>query len=197
MAIRGPPEPGRTGLARRLALLPDDQLVGLAAGGDRAAFGELARRHARFVRDLMRRMGADAALADDLTQDAFIDAMRSLPGYRLEAPFTGWIRTVAARLYLKRKYKDARLVVMAEPLDAETADEGGVDHGVRMDLNAALQTLSAAERTCVTLCHGAGLTGQEIADALDAPLGTVKSHVTRGLEKLRWRLKLYKENTDD
>jgi RNA polymerase sigma-70 factor (ECF subfamily) len=79
-------------------------------------------------------------------------------------------------------------------VDAETPDEGRIDAGARMDLNAALETLSAAERTCVTLCHGAGLTGQEIADALDVPLGTVKSHVTRGLEKLRWRLKLYKEN---
>lgn len=189
MAIRGPPESGRTALA----LLPDDQLVGLAAGGDRAAYGELARRHARFVRDLLRRMGADAALADDLTQDAFIDAMRSLPGYRLEAPFTAWIRTVAARIYLKRKRRDARLVVMAEPVGAETPDEGRIDDGARMDLNAALQTLSAAERTCVTLCHGAGLTGQEIADALELPLGTVKSHVTRGLEKLRWRLRLHRE----
>jgi RNA polymerase sigma-70 factor (ECF subfamily) len=191
MAIRGPPRN-----LRRLALLSDDQLVGLAAGGDRAAFGELARRHAKFVRDLMRRMGADAATADDLTQDAFVDAMRFLPGYRLEAPFTAWIRTVAARLYLKRKSKDARLVVMADPVDAATPAEG-VDVGARMDLNAALATLSAAERTCVTLCHGAGLTGQEIAEALDVPLGTVKSHVTRGLEKLRWRFKIYKEDVDE
>src|SRR5262245_1637750 len=122
MAIRGPPHSGRTELARRLALLPDDQLVGLAAGGDRAAYGELARRHARFVRDLMRRMGADAALADDLTQDAFVDAMRSLPGYRHEAPFAAWIRTVAARIYLRRKRRDARMVVMAEPLDLDTPD---------------------------------------------------------------------------
>jgi RNA polymerase sigma-70 factor (ECF subfamily) len=194
MAIRGPPQLQATGLARRLALLPDDQLVGLAAGGDRSAYGELARRHTKFVRDLMRRMGADQATADDLTQDAFIDAMRSLPGYRLEAPFTAWIRTVAARLYLKRKSKDARLVVMAEPVDAGAPGES-IDHGARMDLNAALATLSEAERTCVTLCHGAGLTGQEIADALDVPLGTVKSHVTRGLEKLRWRLKIDSEKT--
>jgi RNA polymerase sigma-70 factor (ECF subfamily) len=145
----------------------------------------------------MRRMGADAALADDLTQDAFIEAMRSLPGYRLEAPFTAWIRTVAARIYLKRKRKDARLVVLAEPLDAATPEDLRIDAGARMDLNAALQTLSPAERTCVSLCHGAGLTGQEIADALDVPLGTVKSHVTRGLEKLRWRLKVYDENSND
>jgi RNA polymerase sigma factor (sigma-70 family) len=185
------PSRGSMGSTRRLALLADDQLVGLAVGGDRAAYGELVRRHARFVRDLVRRMGADATLADDLTQDAFIDAMRSLPAYRFEAPFTAWIRTVAARLYLKRKYRDARMIVMADPIDAETSpDAGRADLDVRMDLDAALKALSPAERTCVTLCHGAGLTGQEIADALDVPLGTVKSHVTRGLEKLRRRLKV-------
>jgi RNA polymerase sigma factor (sigma-70 family) len=179
--------------SRLLALLADDQLAGLAVGGDRDAFGELARRHARFVRDLMRRMGADDATADDLTQDAFINAMRDLPGYRLEAPFTAWIRTVAARLYLKRKYRDARLVVMAEPVDAATPADAGADIETRMDLDAALKTLSAAERACVTLCHGAGLTGQEISEALDVPLGTVKSHVARGLEKLRHRLKVEKK----
>ncbi len=185
-----PPSEKPTGSARLLAFLADDQLAGLAAGGDRDAFGELVRRHARFVRDLMRRMGADAATADDLTQDTFIEAMRSLPGYRFEAPFTAWIRTVAARLYLKRKNKDARFVVMTEPIDAETAADVGADLAARMDLDTALKALTPAERVCVTLCHGAGLTGQEIADALNVPLGTVKSHVTRGLEKLRHRLKV-------
>lgn len=174
-----------------LALLPDADLAGLSAGGDRAAYGELVRRHARFVRDLMRRMGADAALADDLTQEAFISGLHSLPGYRLEAPFAAWIRTVAARVYLKRKAKDARLLILAEPLSDSVLDErDGLDGDARIDLDAALRTLSAAEQTCVTLCHGAGLTGQEIANALGVPLGTVKSHVSRGLEKLRRRLSL-------
>lgn len=182
----GKPRPPPGG---RLALLPDADLAGLSAGGDRAAYGELVRRHARFVRDLMRRMGAEAALADDLTQEAFVSALKSLPGYRLEAPFPAWIRTVAARIYLKRKAKDARTLVMAEPVDAAAPCEpAGLHADARMDLDAALKTLSPAERACVTLCHGAGLTGQEIADALGVPLGTVKSHVTRGLEKLRRRL---------
>jgi RNA polymerase sigma-70 factor (ECF subfamily) len=169
--------------------MADADLVGLSAGGDRAAYGELVRRHSRFVRDLMRRMGADPALADDLTQEAFISALHSLPGYRLEAPFSAWIRTVAARIYLKLKAKDARTLVLAEPLSvSEPVERDGFDSDARMDLDAALGTLSAAERTCVTLCHGAGLTGQEIAEALGVPLGTVKSHVSRGLEKLRRRL---------
>jgi RNA polymerase sigma-70 factor (ECF subfamily) len=57
-----------------------------------------------------------------------------------------------------------------------------------MDLEEALKGLSAAERLCVSMCYGAGLSHAEAADALNLPLGTVKSHVKRGLDKLRARL---------
>jgi RNA polymerase sigma-70 factor (ECF subfamily) len=75
---------------------------------------------------------------------------------------------------------------MADPVGA---DIGGVSEEVdsitRLDLDRALQRLSSPERLCVSLCHGAGLKHDEIALALRVPLGTVKSHVTRGLKKLR------------
>lgn len=175
--------------ARQLALLQDRELVILSAAGDRTAYGELVRRHARFVRDLLRRMGADAALADDLTQDAFIDALHSLPGYRMEAPFTAWIRTVAARLFIRRRRKDARMLVLADTIDEHAPDVNErITSAERLDLDAALKSLSPAERLCVTLCHGAGLKQEEISAAIEVPLGTVKSHVTRGLKKLRKRL---------
>jgi RNA polymerase sigma-70 factor (ECF subfamily) len=54
-----------------------------------------------------------------------------------------------------------------------------------MDLDRALKLISPPERLCVSLCHGAGLKHDEIALALGVPLGTVKSHVTRGLKKLK------------
>ena len=57
-----------------------------------------------------------------------------------------------------------------------------------MDLDEALKGLTDIERLCVSLCHGAGLSHAEIAAALNTPLGTVKSHVKRGLDKLRDRL---------
>lgn len=57
-----------------------------------------------------------------------------------------------------------------------------------MDLDEALKALSEVERLCVSLCHGAGLSHPEIASAINLPLGTVKSHVKRGLDKLRARL---------
>jgi RNA polymerase sigma-70 factor (ECF subfamily) len=76
----------------------------------------------------------------------------------------------------------------------EDAPEAGDDAaaelqaGQKIDLDAALDTLSAPERLCVTLCYGGGLTHAEIAQTLDTPLGTVKSHVKRGLDKLKRRL---------
>lgn len=169
-------------------LASDIKLAQRAVRGDRAAFGELARRAAPVVSDLLRRMGAQPALADDLTQDALIAALKALHTYRGEAPFAGWAMRIAARLYLKRFRKDARTEVMDQPLGEETPDGDAADRDLRLDLDRALGRLSRPERLCVSLCHGAGLTHAEIAEALAVPLGTVKSHVTRGLRKLRAQL---------
>lgn len=131
-------------------------------------------------------MGAQPALADDLTQDALIAAYRSLYSFRGDAAFATWVNVIAARLYLKRLRKDARTDVLAEPVDPDAPgpDEAAASRA-RLDLDAALNQLSRPERLCVSLCHGAGMTHEEIAAALGVPLGTVKSHVLRGMKKLR------------
>jgi RNA polymerase sigma-70 factor (ECF subfamily) len=77
---------------------------------------------------------------------------------------------------------------------AEAADPDPAAHvadgeaATRVDLDEALKSLPEAERLCVSLCYGAGLSHAEAAAALNAPLGTVKSHVKRGLDRLRTRL---------
>ena len=163
----------------------DAELAGRVAGGDRAAFGELARGAAPPAHALLRRMGAQPATAEDIVQDALVQAYRSIATYRAEAPFAGWLMKIAARLYVKRRKKDARLVLLADPaVEAPIL----VVADFSADLDRALATLSPPERLCVSLCHGAGFTQVEIAEALQVPLGTVKSHVTRGLTKLRRRL---------
>ena len=63
-----------------------------------------------------------------------------------------------------------------------------VDQAGALDLDEALKALNETERVCVSLCHGAGMSHPEIAAAMNLPLGTVKSHVKRGLDKLRARL---------
>lgn len=171
------------------ASLHDVELCSYAAAGERRAFGELVRRHGSSVRHLLRRMGAQAALSDDVAQDAFLAAFERIAEFRGEGTFAGWVKKIAARLYLRRLQREKRLSALAaEEGSIEEIDMGAGDADHRIDLDEALKGLSPAERLCVSMCYGAGLSHGEAADALNLPLGTVKSHVKRGLEKLRARL---------
>jgi RNA polymerase sigma-70 factor (ECF subfamily) len=167
----------------------DLDLVALGATGDRAAFGELVRRHGSAVRGLLRRMGAEPSAADDVAQDAFLAAFEQIAEFRGEGAFRAWVSRIAARLYVKRWRREARVDLMADTDDAAGAEVApGPNADARIDLEEALKALSPVERVCVSLCYGAGLSHAEAAAALNAPLGTVKSHVKRGLDKLRARL---------
>ncbi|HYF24012.1 MAG TPA: sigma-70 family RNA polymerase sigma factor [Caulobacteraceae bacterium] len=172
---------------KRLSGMHDVELAALAAAGGRREFGELVRRHGSAVRSLLRRMGAEASTADDMAQDAFLQAYERIAEFRGEGTFAGWVKRIAARLWLKRRRKDAKIVLEAEAREPERAAEYA-DAAGRIDLDEALKILSPAERLCVSLCYGAGLSHAEVAEALNTPLGTVKSHVKRGLDKLRERL---------
>lgn len=179
-------------MASRLTLTSahDLELVSLGRGGDRAAFGELVRRHGSAVRAFARRMGADGATADDVAQDAFLAAFEQIADFRGEGAFQGWVKRIAARAYVRRWRREGRLEGPDPSDEAAQASEGSSESGAaaRIDLDEALKTLSAPERLCVSLCYGAGLSHAEAAAALNAPLGTVKSHVKRGLDRLRQRL---------
>jgi RNA polymerase sigma factor (sigma-70 family) len=167
----------------------DLDLVTLAATGGRAAFGELVRRHSSAVRALLRRMGADPATADDIAQDAFMAAFEQIAEFRGEGTFQAWVKRIAARLYVKRWRREARFSAAPDPSDDDRGvGETEAGQADRIDLDEALKTLSPVERMCVSLCYGSGLSHAEAAQALNTPLGTVKSHVKRGLDKLRRRL---------
>lgn len=176
---------------RALGLLSDSALTGLSRAGDRLAYGELVRRHMPQVIAFLRRLGADHVLADDLTQDTFIAALSGLQVYRGEAPFGAWLRTICARILFKRRRKDMRLVLTAQPLEPDISPLS--DLAEKLDLEAALCALSPAERLCVSLNHGAGFSHADIAAELDIPVGTVKSHIARGMARLRRHL----EKPDD
>ena len=176
---------------RTLAGVHDLELVALGRTGDRAAFGELVRRHGSAVRALLRRMGADGATADDVAQDAFMAGFEQIAEFRGEGAFRTWISRIAARSYARRWRREARAELLADGQDADDPQVGfgaGVGADARIDLDDALKSLSDPERICVSLCYGVGLSHVEAAAALNAPLGTVKSHVKRGLDKLRSRL---------
>ncbi|MEY4249414.1 MAG: hypothetical protein RJA87_1047 [Pseudomonadota bacterium] len=175
---------------QRLEGRHDTDLAVLAAAGGREAFGELIRRHGSAVRGLLRRMGAAPDLADDVAQDAFLLAFEQIADFRGEGAFAGWLKRIAIRLYIRRWKRDRRLDLMAQTPEPEAADANPGDGAAagRMDLDAALCHLSPAERACVSLCYGGGLSHAEAAEALNVPLGTVKSHIKRGLERLKDRM---------
>ena len=165
----------------------DMELAALAAAGDRRAFGELVRRHNPAVRGLLMRMGADPATADDVAQDAFLTAFSRITDFRGEGPFAGWVKRIAARLYV-RGWRKRHAEILTDETQADEASEGEGAAASRIDLDEALRGLSPAERMCVSLCYGAGFSHSQAAETLNVPLGTVKSHVKRGLDKLRLRL---------
>jgi RNA polymerase sigma-70 factor (ECF subfamily) len=163
-----------------LAAAHDVDLAALARGGDRRAFSELVRRHGSAVRGLLRRIGADAGLADRIARDAFLAAFEQIAEFRGELAFQAWVKRIAARLYARHWRREAAgwPDPAAEPDDAPPA----------RDLDGALRDLPRAERVCVALCYGGGLSHAETADALKLPPATVKSHVRRGVDRLRRRL---------
>ncbi len=173
---------------RDLAGLHDVELANLAATGLRPAFGELVRRHGSSVRALVRRMGADPALADDIAQDACLAAFERIAEFRGEGSFQGWVKRIAARLYIRRWRRSLKLDLMGETPEPAADGPGAPDAEARLDLDEALRNLPYAERVCVSLCYGAGFSHAEAAEVLNTPLGTVKSHVKRGLDRLRARL---------
>jgi RNA polymerase sigma factor (sigma-70 family) len=168
----------------------DAELVVWSVAGDRVAFGELVRRHGSAVRTLLRRMGAAPTMADDIAQDAFIVAFQKVASLRDGAAFLPWVKQTAARLYVRRWRKERRYDLMAETPEPE-ADDASSRHGsvaARIDLEQAMKALTPSQRLCVSLCYGADLSHAEAAEVLNVPLGTVKSHVKRGLDKLRAEL---------
>ena len=158
---------------RAVAGLHDIELAALAAAGERPAFGELVRRHGSAVRGLLRRMGAQPALADDIAQDAFLTAFERIAEFRGEGAFGAWVKRIAARLYVRRWRKDSRLT---EEQDQDDAGHGGeVSTVARIDLDEAMQSLSDPERMCVSLCYGAGMSHAEAAETLAAFLKRIAS----------------------
>jgi RNA polymerase sigma factor (sigma-70 family) len=165
-----------------LAVAAEAAVVVLAAAGDDRAFEELVRRRQGALRALLRRLSGNAALADDLAQQCFVQAWSRLKSLRAPGAFGGWLRQIAIRTWLAQsRLNSPRL----EEFDVDAQDPAAPDPSLALDLDRLLGRLSEAERTCIVLAYAEGLTHAEIAAATGWPLGTVKSHVLRGSARLR------------
>lgn len=191
----------RTPLSRKLGEVAEAAVVALAMNGDDAAYGELVRRRQAAIRQLFRRLTRDPALADDLAQQTFVHAWKSIRSLRSPAAFGAWLRKLAVNCWLQQvRIKQHEVLLGDEALaDGLRASTAGADQAApvegpvtaRMDLDAALAALPPDARLCVVLAYSEGMSHAEISESTAMALGTVKSHIARGAACLRELLQGY------
>jgi RNA polymerase sigma-70 factor (ECF subfamily) len=169
----------------------DHQLVArVVSGQDSNAFGELVRRHQSHVRNFLRKLTGDYTLADDLAQDAFMHAWDKLQTYSGKGSFIGWMLKVAYTTFLQSKRKSKRYAEILEQA-GQVADieerKSTVPVDEVGDLDRFLAVLTEEERAVMVMSYACGLSHREISEATAMPVGTVKSVIFRGKEKIRTR----------
>jgi RNA polymerase sigma-70 factor (ECF subfamily) len=166
-------------------------VIALACAGDDRAFAEIVqRRHVR-VRKFMYHLCRQPSLGDDLAQQVFMTAWRSLPKLRAAAAFDGWLKRIMVTTWLEELRR--RKIKYAEEVDADDAGSYRETTAEAMDLDDALARLPHDVRLCVVLAYNEGMSHPEISRAAGLPLGTVKSHIARGAARLRELLAAYAE----
>ncbi|MEH6410940.1 MAG: RNA polymerase sigma factor [Hyphomonas sp.] len=162
----------------------DPDLAADAARGSEGAFAELVRRHQARVRGMARRLTGTASDGDDIAQATFLTAWQKIGTYA-GGTFAAWICTICYREFLQVRRRQRVEIEFDETAEIIPFDRSTADTGDKMDLSRALARLPEAQRICVTLCVAASLSHREAAEATGWPLGTIKSHVTRGVAALR------------
>jgi RNA polymerase sigma factor (sigma-70 family) len=160
----------------------DAELVEAIRGGSEQAFNLMIDRHQQAVRGFLRRLLSNAADADDIAQETFLVAWRDIHGYRGGASLRSWLCAIAWRKAKSAQRVWIRRVMREAKYHAGTAgdDEPKSSAEDRFAVWQALLALPIKQRAAVVLCLAEGFSHAEAADALGFPLGTVKSHVTRG-----------------
>jgi RNA polymerase sigma-70 factor (ECF subfamily) len=165
-------------------------------GDDRQSFGELVRRHQSPVRRFLRQLTrGNEALADDLAQDAFVQAHRAIGALRNEAGFQTWLFGIAHNLWRNARRRQRDQVTLEDAEASLTVPDSTGHSDLKNDLESALSRLSDDERIALHLGFAQGLSQSQIAEALSWPLGTVKTHQTRGREKLKTLLAAWNPRT--
>jgi RNA polymerase sigma-70 factor (ECF subfamily) len=158
-------------------------------GRDQRAFAELVRRHEGKVRGLLLRLTASPVVADDLGQETFLRAFRGLEHFEGRARFSTWIYRIAYNVFLNYKTRTKQFGSLPEGLlerRAAPRDEMAPERqDLRHDLDLAVAALPDRYRAVITLYYLQELSYPEIAECLELPLGTVKTHLHRAKRLLR------------
>lgn len=182
----------------------DQALVQRVQAGDQQAFGLLVAKYQRKLMRLVMRLVRDPAEAEDVTQEAFIKAYRALPGFRGDSAFYTWLYRIGVNAAKNWLIANGRRAPTATVVDSEEAEsyEGGellrdVDTPERIlmsrqiaeKVNEAMERLPEDLRTAITLREIDGLSYEEIANAMNCPIGTVRSRIFRAREAIAAELK--------
>lgn len=162
----------------------------VAISGNKRAFDELVHRYQSLVRRFfLHQTLGDSQLSDDLAQDTFIKAYTSIASFRGLASFQTWLMRIAYNVfydYTRRKKMEVSDDLLSTDISHSTSSSST---GIKMDIYAALALLKPDERSCVTLQLIDGYDISGIAKIMQMKEGTVKSHLSRGKEKLANYLK--------
>lgn len=180
--------------ARRtmLAEQTDEELLQLVSQKDIAAYEMLYDRHAGVIYSLIARVVRDLHVADELLQETFWQIWQNATQYQGRGPAIAWMMRIGRNRALDQiRYQKIRLRDKQTSLDeAETAPASlGAEHDAeqmwnRQHIRLALESLPYEQRLCIDLAYFDGMSQQEIADSTNLPLGTVKSRMRLGMEKL-------------
>ncbi len=163
-------------------------------------FRTLVERHKKRVYYLALDLTGNHHDAEDLSQEVFIKAHRSLDSFRGEASFFSWLYRIAVNTYLNKKRKKAvSHMTLWDDFEHITQGAGAPDgpdteaerSTMQAHIEASLEVLSEKERSAFVLKHYHGYKIREIAEMLDVAQGTIKSHLYRATRKLRDELQCY------
>jgi len=182
----------------------DQQLVARAQQGDKQAFNLLVEKYQRKLTRLLSRFIRDQAEVEDVTQEAFIKAYRALPAFRGDSAFYTWLYRIGintAKNYLMAMGRRAPTSTEVDAEDAEGFEEGEqlrdintpesvlLSNEIAETVNSTIEQLPEELRRAIQMREIEGMSYEDIAQAMDCPIGTVRSRIFRAREAIAERLR--------